>query len=57
MNNKTSKLVLTVAREDKGLIIKAVRLEGLNLETWATRVLLDAATLTIAQQGGGKDAP
>jgi hypothetical protein len=48
---KTSKLVLTIAREDKGRIIKAVRLEGLNLETWAARVLLDAATLTIAQKG------
>ena len=46
-------LVINLPNEEKGLIVRAVRLvHNQNLETWVRRVLLDAATLEIAQREG-----
>ena len=44
------KITVNLPNDEKGLIIRAVRLiKGQNLEQWVRRILLDAATLEIAQ--------
>ena len=45
------KITVNLPGDEKGLIIRAVRLiKGQNLEQWVRRILLDAATLEIAQR-------